>query len=110
MQRSTRFGLRPTIAALTFAASAIGLGQAAKAAPAATCLSAPKGVAPQGSHWYYRIERPSQRKCWYLADRGQKVARRAAPRPMPQAEPDEESDTAEAPAASAPDKIGRAHV
>jgi len=103
MQQRTDFGLRPALAALTFAASAIALASASYAAPAETCLGAPKGVAPQGSHWYYRIDRPSSRRCWYLAEKGQKVARRAAPRPMPQAEPDEETETARAPAASVPD-------
>jgi len=103
MQRRTEFGLRPAIAALTFAASAIALAPASYAAPAETCLGAPKGVAPQGSHWYYRIDRPSSRRCWYLAEKGQKVARRAATRPMPQAEPDEEVETTEAPATSVPD-------
>src|SRR3954447_5990207 len=103
MQRRTDFGLRPALAALTFAASAIALAPASHAAPAETCLGAPKDVAPQGSHWYYRIDRPSMRRCWYLAEKGQKVARRAAARPMPQAEPEEETETAGAPAASVPD-------
>jgi hypothetical protein len=30
------------------------------------CLTSPKKEAPQGSHWYYRIEHPSNRHCWYL--------------------------------------------
>src|SRR5437763_921546 len=29
------------------------------------CLSGPKGAIPAGHHWYYRIEYPSQRQCWY---------------------------------------------
>ncbi len=38
-------------------------------APAAdACLSAPKDQAPAGSHWYYRVEQPSKRHCWYLRD------------------------------------------
>lgn len=35
-------------------------------ATAETCLAAPKGETPQGSHWYYRIDRASKRNCWYL--------------------------------------------
>jgi hypothetical protein len=100
MQRSTRFGLLP-IAALTLAASSIAFAPAANAAPAEACLSAPKGVAPQGSHWYYRIERPSQRKCWYLAEKGRRIAQRAAPKSAPQAQVDEEPDTDSAPTATA---------
>src|SRR5215468_10201527 len=34
---------------------------------AAECIAAPKGGAPQGSHWYYRWDRQGQRKCWYVA-------------------------------------------
>jgi hypothetical protein len=29
------------------------------------CLSGPKGAIPAGHHWYYRVERPSKRQCWY---------------------------------------------
>src|SRR5579884_3513791 len=36
------------------------------AARAEDCLAAPNGPAPQGSHWYYRIDRAKQRKCWYV--------------------------------------------
>ena len=44
------------------------------AAPAADeCLAKPKGVAPAGKHWYYNTDRKLQRKCWYLADEGEKI-------------------------------------
>src|SRR5262245_3801871 len=44
------------------------------AAPAADeCLAKPKGVAPEGKHWYYRTNRTIQRKCWYLGDDGETV-------------------------------------
>src|SRR6516225_8195844 len=32
------------------------------------CLAAPNAAAPAGSHWYYRLERPTQRKCWYIGE------------------------------------------
>ncbi|WP_213742290.1 hypothetical protein [Bradyrhizobium sp. dw_411] len=32
------------------------------------CFAGPKGQAPQGAHWYYRVERSTKRHCWYLAD------------------------------------------
>ena len=44
------------------------------------CLSAPKGDAPQGSHWYYRIDRTSKRQCWYVRDEGEKSANVAPPK------------------------------
>src|SRR6476661_4991106 len=106
MQRQTQFAAGAAIAAVTLAASAIALAPASDAAPAETCLAAPKGVAPQGRHWYYHLDRASQRKCWYLAEKGRKVAARtAAPTAPQQAEPDEEQDdatAAPAPAAPAP--------
>jgi hypothetical protein len=30
------------------------------------CVSAPTGAVPQGGHWYYRIDRPTKRHCWYV--------------------------------------------
>src|SRR5262249_44046743 len=41
------------------------------------CLSAPKGTAPAGSHWYYRLERSTKRKCWYVRDESNKAAKAA---------------------------------
>ena len=46
------------------------------AVPAADdCLSKPKGLAPEGSHWYYRIDRATKRHCWYLGDQREKLSR-----------------------------------
>ncbi len=55
-------------------------GGSAFAAPDATateCLSAPKGEAPAGGHWYYRIDHANKRKCWYVGDASAKVSRKA---------------------------------
>lgn len=52
---------------------------AAPAQTAAACSAAPKPTAPQGNHWYYRRDRATQRRCWFLAPAGQKV-QGAAPR------------------------------
>ena len=38
------------------------------------CLSEPKHQTPPGGHWYYRIDGPYHRKCWFLGDEGQKVS------------------------------------
>ncbi len=35
--------------------------------------------APQGSHWYYRLDRATQRKCWYVRVVGQPVQQAALP-------------------------------
>ena len=47
------------------------LGGVARAAN--DCLSAPNAPSPQGSHWYYRIDRVDKRKCWYLGAEGTRV-------------------------------------
>lgn len=43
------------------------------------CHAAPKGIAPQGAHWYYRTDRATKKKCWYLADEVTKT-KTASPR------------------------------
>ena len=30
------------------------------------CAEAPAGLAPEGEHWYYRLDRETHRKCWYM--------------------------------------------
>jgi hypothetical protein len=30
------------------------------------CLAAPNASSPRGQHWYYHIDLPNNRKCWYL--------------------------------------------
>ena len=48
------------------------------AEPAADeCLSGPKGQTPQGSHWYYRVDRASKRHCWYIGEEREKLSRAA---------------------------------
>ncbi|WP_433996071.1 hypothetical protein [Bradyrhizobium liaoningense] len=48
----------------------------ANAAP--DCLASPKDAAPQGQHWYYRLDRTTKRKCWYLRAAGEKESARTA--------------------------------
>jgi hypothetical protein len=42
------------------------------------CLTAPNSPAPQGTHWYYRSDRATQRKCWYVRAPGQPAQQVAA--------------------------------
>jgi len=55
------------------------------------CLAKPNAVAPQGTHWYYRLDRATHRQCWYLAAEGARVLqprpRHAASNPPRQAAP-----------------------
>ena len=96
----------PCVVALVMAASSFSTvpSRAETAAPAKAneCLSGPKGLAPAGKHWFYRLERPSGRKCWYLglaSNRKQVEAtteRRNAGAAKPAAPPPRASRTVEA--------------
>jgi hypothetical protein len=46
--------------------SGLSLDLQAYSARANDCLATPKAASPQGQHWYYRFDRSSHRKCWYL--------------------------------------------
>src|SRR5438105_2409640 len=37
------------------------------------CKAKPDSSAPAGSHWYYRLNRPDKRHCWYLGPQGAKA-------------------------------------
>jgi hypothetical protein len=41
------------------------------------CLAGPNAAAPQGHHWYYRLDRATHRECWYLGPEGREVRKRA---------------------------------
>jgi hypothetical protein len=61
------------------------VGHAGRAAD--DCMTKPGVAAPQGSHWYYRLDHTNHRQCWYLAAEGAKVrphARQAASPVKPQ--------------------------
>src|SRR5207253_5137229 len=78
--------LRTTLPAIAILATSAVLPLAgSESAVAEACLATPKGQAPAGSHWYYRLERPSMRKCWRLvATDEEKAAPRTASRSVKQ--------------------------
>jgi hypothetical protein len=43
-----------------------GAGKAA----AEKCNTRPSSSAPQGTRWYYRVNRTDNRRCWYLSSAG----------------------------------------
>lgn len=63
----------PLAAVSQNAPSATGTANAA----ASDCLASPKSTAPQGQHWYYRLERSTKRQCWYLRAEGGKDSGKA---------------------------------
>src|ERR1700720_1879349 len=50
----------------TLLISGVGVTAPPTTARADDCLTAPNSPAPQGSHWYYRSNRATKRKCWYV--------------------------------------------
>jgi hypothetical protein len=78
--------LSPVFAA--FLASVVSTAIACVAARAADdCLNEPKHQTRPGGHWYYRIDRPNHRKCWYLGDEGRQVSQSGSPRPFASSSP-----------------------
>jgi len=45
------------------------------------CLAAPRKETPAGQHWYFKFDRSTKRRCWYLNDAGEAVAHAAKSRP-----------------------------
>ena len=50
------------------------------AEPADSCVAKPNTAPPQGSHWYYRVDRTANRRCWYLGPEGLKVREAQGPK------------------------------
>jgi hypothetical protein len=66
-----RIKIAPLILAMLIAAAT----GASRAARADDCLAGPNAQAPQGSHWFFHLDRATHRKCWYLGE----AKRRRAP-------------------------------
>src|SRR6516225_979504 len=56
----------------------VSFGASAGSLRADDCLAEPNSPAPAGSHWYYHMDRATQRKCWYLRATAQPVEPAAA--------------------------------
>jgi hypothetical protein len=87
MQMSTRTAKFASAIAASFLAGVplATIAQGATTSADTSCLSGPKGVAPQGGHWYYRIDRATKRHCWYVGEAKQKPARTASENSQPAA-------------------------
>jgi hypothetical protein len=57
--------------------SAVGVSALIDNAGAEDCLTGPNVSAPTGQHWYYRVDRVTHRRCWYLHAASYRVAHRA---------------------------------
>jgi hypothetical protein len=96
------------LAGITLVVATNGVARATEA-----CLSGPKGAAPKGSHWYYRIDHATKRNCWYVRAEGEKpVASRNSPlsQTSPQAETPLQPSVANARAEAGPADIGQSNA
>jgi hypothetical protein len=79
----------PVLVFVTFVLLAGVFAQSTRDVRAAEeCLSKPNSPAPQGQHWYYRIDHANGRQCWRLGPEGLRVQKSAPPsgkRPAPAA-------------------------
>jgi hypothetical protein len=94
-----------------FKANLIGsLSSVTLAQAADNCLSGPKGTAPKGSHWYYRIDHATKRNCWYVRAETEKPIssqNSSLTQPSPQAETPLQPSIANARAEASPADIGQ---
>src|SRR3954447_6320126 len=79
--RTARF-ISTLVASIVAGAPLAAVSQTAPSGPSTAdavgdCLASPKGTAPQGQHWHYRLERSTKRQCWYLRAEGGKAAQSA---------------------------------
>jgi hypothetical protein len=56
----------PVAAVAVVLVATIGVSAPVGDAYANNCLAGPKAPSPHGQHWYYRVDRSTGRKCWYL--------------------------------------------
>jgi hypothetical protein len=79
---------------------ALAATSASRATRAEDCLAGPNAQSPQGSHWYYRIDRATHRKCWYLGAQHAQHRRTAARGESTPAARDEDAAAREVPSAA----------
>jgi hypothetical protein len=104
--RSAKF-ISALVGSIIAGAPLAAVSQDAPSAPAATstanaasdCLASPKGTAPEGQHWYYRLERSTKRQCWYLRVEGGKAATTT-----------QTANSAQQPDSPAPQSVQNAHA
>lgn len=80
---------------------------ASTANAAADCLASPKGDAPQGQHWFYRLERATKRQCWYLRAEGAKEGAKEGANATQSAQATPDTPNA---APAAPQSVQNAHA
>ena len=82
-------GLIAFVVTLLVSGIVVGMPNTARADD---CLTAPNSPAPQGTHWYYHVDRTNKRKCWYVRASSQ-PAQQAAAQATSEAAPAAQSDS-----------------
>jgi hypothetical protein len=72
-------------ATIVLGTSLLGTSEPTRAAD--DCLAAPNRAPAPGGHWYYRLDRASDRKCWYLVEPPPQTPIAQAPQPQLVPEP-----------------------
>ncbi len=87
---------------VVLASAALAMTSSVAAPAADECIAKPNGPAPAGKHWYYRTNREIKKKCWYLADEGEKTVpvAQAKKQPITEALVEEADDSDAQPATS----------
>ncbi len=78
-------------------------------AEADKCLSGPKGAAPAGGHWYYRVDRATKRACWYVGDAKENNSEKTA-RATPETSPPAADSASPPNSGSTPSSIANARA
>ena len=76
LHRKLRAASSMAVVVVAALAAVVQTGEAEDAT--SECISRPNKAAPRGSHWWYRIDRSTQRRCWYLGP--EQTAARGSPR------------------------------
>jgi hypothetical protein len=77
MSRRGHAGARVIWASILAGVFAMSADSAASAAT--SCLTRPGQYGGPGTHWFYRIDRATQRRCWYLKQIGPTESRARSP-------------------------------
>ena len=70
--------IKSIVLVVSFLMLGAGVGAPGNNLHAEECLSAPDSPSPQGTHWHYRLDWATQRKCWYLRAPARSLRRAAA--------------------------------
>ena len=79
--------LLPAFFTSLFAAVPLIISAPVAAQPADVCITAPSFQPPEGNRWYYRVDRASNRKCWYIASQSLKLQPVGSVKTLPPAKP-----------------------